>query len=78
MLNHLKVLFDPGGGSACNIIDMLRKVIPGEIGVINGKHNPRCLSDPEKRLNNLAIQVRQMKYDVGIAFDAEDPLGCRQ
>jgi phosphomannomutase len=72
----LRVVWDPGNGSGCDIAKLLAAKLPGEHFVINGvvdgtfpNHHP----DPTvpKNLEQLVDEVATQKADLGIAFDGD-------
>src|SRR5215210_672606 len=77
----LRVVWDPGNGSGCDVTKLLAAKLPGEHFVINGvvdgtfpNHHP----DPTvpKNLEQLVEEVAKQKADLGIAFDGDaDRLG---
>ena len=73
---RLRVVWDPGNGSGCDITKALAGKLPGEHFVINGvvdgtfpNHHP----DPTvpKNLEQLIEAVAKEKADLGIAFDGD-------
>ena len=74
--SKVKVVWDPGNGSTCEILNKLIKVIPGKHKVINANIDgtfPSHHPDPtvEENLLELKKTVLQTKSDVGIAFDGD-------
>ncbi len=72
----LKVVWDPGNGSASDITRVLTARLPGEHIVINGEVDgrfPNHHPDPtvEKNLEQLKARVRESGADLGIAFDGD-------
>lgn len=72
----LKVVWDPGNGAACGLVNALTQTIAGTHHVINGvvdgffpAHDP----DPseEKNLSQLIDTVKKLQYDFGVAFDGD-------
>ena len=73
---HLRVVWDPGNGSAANITKVLAERLPGEHFVINGTVDgnfPNHHPDPTvaKNLEQLIEEVRKENADLGIAFDGD-------
>ena len=72
----LKVVWDPGNGSASDITKVLAARLPGEHMVINGDVDgtfPNHHPDPTvaKNLEQLIEEVARQKADLGIAFDGD-------
>ncbi len=72
----LKVVWDPGNGSAGPIVKALAARLPGTHFVINGDVDgtfPNHHPDPTvaKNLEQLIAEVRREKADLGIAFDGD-------
>ncbi|WP_135468153.1 phosphoglucomutase/phosphomannomutase PgmG [Crenalkalicoccus roseus] len=72
----LRVVWDPGNGSAANITRLLASRLPGEHFVINGTVDgtfPNHHPDPTvaKNLEQLIAEVAREKADLGIAFDGD-------
>ncbi|MDB5371955.1 MAG: phosphomannomutase [Belnapia sp.] len=72
----LKVVWDPGNGSGCDITKVLAGRLPGEHTVINGDVDgtfPNHHPDPTvaKNLEQLIAEVARTGADVGIAFDGD-------
>jgi phosphomannomutase len=73
---RLKVVWDPGNGSAADITKVLAARLPGEHFVINGDVDgtfPNHHPDPTvaKNLEQLIAEVAREKADLGIAFDGD-------
>ena len=73
---RLKVVWDPGNGSACDITKVLAARLPGEHFVINGDVDgtfPNHHPDPTvaKNLEQLIAEVARERADLGIAFDGD-------
>lgn len=73
---ELKVVWDPGNGSASEITRLLTSRLPGTHIVINGEVDgrfPNHHPDPtvEKNLEQLKAKVREVNADLGIAFDGD-------
>jgi len=73
---QLRVVWDPGNGSAANITKVLAERLPGEHFVINGTVDgnfPNHHPDPTvaKNLEQLIEEVRKENADLGIAFDGD-------
>ncbi|HYF08695.1 MAG TPA: phosphomannomutase/phosphoglucomutase [Acetobacteraceae bacterium] len=73
---RLKVVWDPGNGSASDITRVLTARLPGEHIIINGEVDgrfPNHHPDPtvEKNLEQLKAKVRETGADLGIAFDGD-------
>ena len=72
----LRVVWDPGNGSGCDITKALAGKLPGEHFVINGTVDgtfPNHHPDPTvpKNLEQLIEEVAKQKADLGIAFDGD-------
>lgn len=72
----LKVVWDPGNGSAADITKLLAARLPGEHFVINGDVDgtfPNHHPDPTvaKNLEQLIAEVAREGADLGIAFDGD-------
>jgi phosphomannomutase len=72
----LRVVWDPGNGSAAEITKLLASRLPGEHFVINGTVDgtfPNHHPDPTvaKNLEQLIAEVAREKADLGIAFDGD-------
>lgn len=71
----LKIVLDPGNGTACKIAEKLFKKIGHNIIVINGKPDgsfPFRPSDPkEENIKDLIKEVKKQNADIGIAFDGD-------
>ena len=72
----LKVVWDPGNGSASEITKVLAARLPGEHFVINGEVDgtfPNHHPDPTvaANLEQLIAEVAREKADLGIAFDGD-------
>jgi phosphomannomutase len=72
----LKVVWDPGNGSGCDITKVLAGRLPGEHTVINGDVDgtfPNHHPDPTvaKNLEQLIAEVARTGADLGIAFDGD-------
>jgi phosphomannomutase len=72
----LKVVWDPGNGSASDITRVLAARLPGTHFVINGEVDgtfPNHHPDPTvaKNLEQLIAEVAREKADLGIAFDGD-------
>ncbi|MDN3565779.1 phosphomannomutase/phosphoglucomutase [Paeniroseomonas aquatica] len=72
----LKVVWDPGNGSGCDITKVLAGRLPGEHTVINGDVDgtfPNHHPDPTvaKNLEQLITEVARTGADLGIAFDGD-------
>jgi phosphomannomutase len=72
----LKVVWDPGNGSAGPIVKALAARLPGTHFVINGDVDgtfPNHHPDPTvaKNLDQLIAEVKREKADLGIAFDGD-------
>ena len=78
---RLRVVWDPGNGSAAEITKVLAARLPGEHFVINGAVDgtfPNHHPDPTvaRNLEQLIAEVAKEKADLGIAFDGDgDRLG---
>ncbi|RAI55376.1 phosphoglucomutase/phosphomannomutase PgmG [Roseicella frigidaeris] len=73
---QLKVVWDPGNGSGCNVTRVLAAKLPGEHYVINGDVDgtfPNHHPDPTvaKNLEQLIAEVKREGADLGIAFDGD-------
>src|SRR3712207_240468 len=73
---RLRVVWDPGNGSASDITKLLAARLPGEHFVINGTVDgtfPAHHPDPTvpKNLEQLIAEVAREKADLGIAFDGD-------
>jgi len=73
---QLRVVWDPGNGSAANITKVLAERLPGEHFVINGTVDgnfPNHHPDPTvaKNLEQLIEEVKKENADLGIAFDGD-------
>ena len=70
----MRIVLDPGNGSACGVCERLFRDMGHEVFVINGEPDgtfPNRPSDPlEKNVPKLMEEVVQRGADVGIAFDA--------
>ena len=72
----LTVVWDPGNGSGGEITEKLVKVLPGTHHVINAEIDgrfPNHHPDPTvlKNLEQIIAKVREVKADLGIAFDGD-------
>jgi phosphomannomutase len=72
----LKVVWDPGNGSGCDITKLLAGRLPGEHTVINNDVDgtfPNHHPDPTvaKNLEQLIAEVARTGADIGIAFDGD-------
>jgi len=72
----LKVVWDPGNGSAGPIVKALAARLPGTHFVINGEVDgtfPNHHPDPTvaKNLEQIIAEVKREKADLGIAFDGD-------
>ncbi|MBX9699892.1 MAG: phosphomannomutase/phosphoglucomutase [Acetobacteraceae bacterium] len=73
---RLRVVWDPGNGSACEITKRLAALLPGEHFVINADVDgtfPAHHPDPTvaKNLEQLIAEVARERADLGIAFDGD-------
>lgn len=73
---QLKVVWDPGNGSAGPVVKMLTARLPGTHFVINGDVDgtfPNHHPDPTvaKNLDQLVAEVARQQADLGIAFDGD-------
>jgi len=73
---RLKVVWDPGNGSGCDITRVLTARLPGEHTVINADVDgrfPNHHPDPTvpKNLEQLIAEVAKEGADLGIAFDGD-------
>jgi phosphomannomutase len=73
---RLRVVWDPGNGSASDITKLLAARLPGEHFVINGTVDgtfPNHHPDPTvpKNLEQLVAEVARERADLGIAFDGD-------
>jgi phosphomannomutase len=73
---RLKVVWDPGNGSGCEVTKVLAGKLPGEHTVINGDVDgtfPNHHPDPTvaKNLEQLIAEVARTNADLGIAFDGD-------
>jgi phosphomannomutase len=73
---ELSVVWDPGNGSAGEIVERLVTQLPGKHTVINGAIDgnfPAHHPDPTvaKNLEQLIAEVAAQKADVGVAFDGD-------
>jgi phosphomannomutase/phosphoglucomutase len=77
----LKVVLDPGNGTTANFCKEIYSMFPMELTIINGESDgnfPNHHPDPcvESNLEQLKAKVRELRADVGIAFDGDgDRLG---
>ena len=72
----LKVVWDPGNGSGCEVTKALAGKLPGEHTVINGDVDgsfPNHHPDPTvaRNLEQLIDEVARTRADLGIAFDGD-------
>jgi phosphomannomutase len=72
----LRVVWDPGNGSAADVVKMLVAKLPGTHFVLNGTIDgtfPAHHPDPTvpKNLEQLIAEVAREKADLGIAFDGD-------
>ncbi|OZB40812.1 MAG: phosphomannomutase [Acidiphilium sp. 34-60-192] len=73
---RLKIVWDPGNGSAGDVLADLVKRLPGEHLIINGTIDGRFPAhhpDPTvpRNLEQLIATVRKREADIGIAFDGD-------
>ena len=72
----LKVVWDPGNGSGCDVTRELAARLPGEHSIINGDVDgtfPNHHPDPTvaRNLEQMIAEVRRTGADLGIAFDGD-------
>ncbi|MBP6985118.1 MAG: phosphomannomutase/phosphoglucomutase [Alphaproteobacteria bacterium] len=72
----LKIVWDPANGAACNVLEYLLPLLPGEHMVLNGMGDgnfPAHHPDPcvESNMVQLARAVQDTGADLGIGFDGD-------
>lgn len=72
----LKIVWDPGNGALCDILEDIIPYLPGEHIVLNGTMDgtfPGHHPDPtvEENLENIKSAIQKEKADIGFAFDGD-------